>query len=240
MEAKKDAFGQCLKAYLETGSAHEIIERDDGFITTSMGPAAYFSEFESWMPHVLEALESVRGRVLEVGVGAGRHALYLQSKGYDVTGIDNSPLALDVATQRGVKDVRLMSIQDVDELPGVFDTITMMGNNFGLLGGFEQGQSILKQFAKITSDDARIIADSMNPYNTDDPVHLEYHQKNRDKGRMGGQLRFRVRYRQYCGDWFDYLLASVPEVESIIEGTGWHIAQTFGDMKTMYTIILEK
>ena len=133
-----------------------------------------------------------------------------------------------------------MSITAIDDSVGQFDTITMMGNNFGLFGGFEQAQSILRHFAEITSDDALVIADSLNPYGTEDPVHLAYHQQNRENGRMSGQVRIRVRYRQYCGDYFDYLFASVEEVETILISTGWHLQQTFGDTEGLYTLVLEK
>ena len=97
MHELKDAFGQGLMAHHRGDDVHEIIERDDGFIQTSAGSAAYFSEPETWFPHALKALELAKGRVLDVGVGAGRHALYLQSKGLEVVGIDNSPLAIEVA-----------------------------------------------------------------------------------------------------------------------------------------------
>jgi hypothetical protein len=33
---------------------------------------------------------------------------------------------------------------------------------------------------------------------------------------MAGQLRLRIRYRQYRGPWFDYLLASAAEVHTIV------------------------
>jgi 2-polyprenyl-3-methyl-5-hydroxy-6-metoxy-1,4-benzoquinol methylase len=239
MTPEQDAFGQCLLAYLQTGAAVEIIERDDGYIST-MGPALYFSGPEDWEPHILDALRRARGRVLDVGLGAGRCSLFLQAQGREVVGLDNSPLAVTVARQRGVQATRLLALADVDDTLGMFDTVIMMGNNWGLLGGFESGQAILKRLAQITTPAARIIAETTNPYTTDDPAHLQYHQRNRAQGRMGGQVRFRVRFRQYCGDWMDYLLNSVPEVEQLVAGTGWHLAQTLGDTASHYVLVLEK
>jgi 2-polyprenyl-3-methyl-5-hydroxy-6-metoxy-1,4-benzoquinol methylase len=43
-----------------------------------------------------EAMQFVKGRVLDVGCGEGRHSLYLQEKWFDVLGIDISPLAIKV------------------------------------------------------------------------------------------------------------------------------------------------
>jgi 2-polyprenyl-3-methyl-5-hydroxy-6-metoxy-1,4-benzoquinol methylase len=56
----------------------------------------------------------VKGRVLDIGCGAGRHSLYLQNQGFQVLGIDNSPLAVKVAKLRGLKRVKVMSIEDIN------------------------------------------------------------------------------------------------------------------------------
>lgn len=239
MKPEQDAFGQFLMANLYGRESYEIIERDDHFISV-MTPEFYFSEYVSWTPHIQSALKLATGRILDVGIGAGRHALYLQEQGYHVVGIDNSPIAIEVAQKRGVKDCRVMAVRDLDESLGKFDTVIMLGNNWGLLGDFYQGQTILKRLYDITSADAKIIAETTNPYTTEDPVHLQYHQRNRQKGRMGGQIHFRVRYRQHVGEWMDYLLTSHPEVEFIVKDTDWNLAQTFGDTDGQYTLVLEK
>lgn len=239
MKPEKDAFGQFLKANIGQSPAYEIIERDDNFISV-MSPDLYFSDYDSWSSHTQSALELAKGRILDVGIGAGRHALYLQDQGHQVIGIDNSPLAVAVASQRGVRDCRVMSLTNISDTLGIFDTVIMLGNNWGLLGSFEQGQHILKRLYDITTDDAKIIAETTNPYSTTQSAHLQYHEQNRQKGRMGGQIRFRMRFQQYCGDWMDYLLTSVDEVNIIINNTGWKLVQTFGDTEHQYTLVLGK
>ena len=42
--------------------------------------------------------------------------------------------------------------------------------------------------------------------------------------RRASQTRLRIRYRAYCTPWFDYLLVSRPEMETILDGTGWRVA----------------
>src|SRR6185369_17479108 len=93
-----DAYGAQLWSYFKTGAPKsELIERDDGLMSAGeYGPALYFSEYKNWSPIEKEAIKCVRGRVLDIGCGGGRHSLYLQGKGLDVTGIDNSPLAIKV------------------------------------------------------------------------------------------------------------------------------------------------
>jgi SAM-dependent methyltransferase len=103
-----DAFGailaRCWEAGAVTGAAFEIVERDDGYI--GVGDAArYFAGADSWSLIERWACERVTGRVLDVGCGAGRHALPLQAAGYEVVGLDTSPGAVAVAAQRGMPGV---------------------------------------------------------------------------------------------------------------------------------------
>jgi hypothetical protein len=95
----------------------------------------------------------------------------------------------------------------------------MLGNNFGLFGNFNKARKLLKKFNKMTSRNALIIAESNDPYATTNPDHLEYHQINRIKGRMAGQVKIRIRYKKIKSRWFDYLLVSKQEMEKILDGT---------------------
>jgi hypothetical protein len=116
----------------------------------------------------------------------------------------------------------------------------MLGNNFGLFANFRRARWLLKRFQGITSSKARIIAESMDPYQTDDPVHLEYHKFNRKRGRMAGQARLRIRYKKHATPWFDYLLVSKDEMKSILKGTGWQVKRFIDTEGPVYTAIIEK
>jgi len=142
MKPEEDAFGQEIWAYYKGGESLEIIERDDGYFDAASLPKMYFSEYEEWPIHEKGAMEFVKGRVLDIGCGAGRHSLYLQKKGFDVLGIDKSPLAIEVCKLRGLKKAKIMSIEDVNFKPNSFDIIIMMGNNFGLFGSFQKGSKV--------------------------------------------------------------------------------------------------
>jgi hypothetical protein len=116
----------------------------------------------------------------------------------------------------------------------------MMGNNFGLFASKEKARRLLKRFYKITPPDARIITESTNPYDTDRPEHLEYHEHNKKLGRMPGQVRIRVRYRKYKTPWFDYLLVSKDEMLEILKGTDWEV-ETFIESKyAQYIAVMKK
>jgi SAM-dependent methyltransferase len=244
LKDRQDAFGHEIYDYYKDTTHRraivEIVELDDGFIDVSGGPAAYFSEYKNWSSHYKKAMRYVKGRVLDVGCGAGRCSLYLQGKGLDVVGIDNSPLAIEVCKQRGLKDARVIPINQVNKTMGVFDTVIMMGNNFGLFGSFEGARRLLKKWVNMTSEKARIIAETNDVYKTDNPDHLSYHELNRKRGRMAGQIRMRVRRGKYMTPWFDYLMVSREEMADIVRGTGWAIEVIIESGHSSYIAVLRK
>jgi len=241
MKLSKDAYGQEIWAYFEGRRSFEIVERDDGYLDVSKGPKLYFADYKDWSDHEKKAIQLVRGKVLDIGCGAGRHSLYLQNKGLDVTGIDNSPLAIKVCKARGLKQARVLSIFEIDKLKShSFDTIILLGNNLGLFGSSENAKSLLKRFYKLTTSRGLILAESRDPYKTDDPFHLEYHKLNKKRGRLPGQLRIRIRFEKYVGEWFDYLLVSKNEMKEILKSTGWRVKKFIDSNNSSYIAAIEK
>ncbi len=241
LKPEEDAFGQEMWAYFKGEEAFEIVERDDGYFNASpKGPGLYFLQYEDWDPIEKKAMEFVKGRVLDIGCGAGRHSLYLQKMGFDVLGIDSSPLAIRVCRLRGLKRARVISIERLNFKPNSFDTVIMLGSNFGLFGSFEKARRLLKKLHRMTSEDGLIVASTRDTYKTDIADHLEYHKLNKKRGRMAGQLRVRIRFRKCVGRWFDYLIVSKREMEEILEGTGWKIREFIDPNDSAYIAAIEK
>lgn len=92
----------------------------------------------------------------------------------------------------------------------------------------------------MTSACGTIIGTSNDPYRTTNPFHLEYHELNRSRGRLPGQLRLRVRHQKYVSDWFDYLLVSQQEMRSLLEGTGWCVERFIESAGSLYAGIIRK
>ncbi len=240
MKENEDAHGQELFNYYINNDGAEIIERDDGFISASTNVSAYFASFDEWPVHQQEAMKFAHGRVLDIGAGAGRHSLYLQNQGLEVTAVDNSPKAVEVCRMRGVNDARLLPITKISRHIEPFDSIIMMGNNFGLFGNPQRAKRLLRRFHKLTFDGGTLIAETNDPYQTEETDHLEYHEYNRQRGRMPGQLRLRVRYRKFKTPWMDYLMVSKDEMKEIVADTGWHIDRFIDSDSSIYIVLLEK
>ncbi len=234
------AYGHQMWDYYTGGDGYEIVERDDGFFGLSSGPKSYFSSYDEWSDFEKESFQYVRGRVLDVGCGAGRHSLYLQERGFDVVGIDISPLAIEVCKSRGLRNAHVASITQISRQLGTFDTIVMFGNNLSLLGNTRRATWLLRRFHTLTSSQGRIVGQTRDPYQTENPEHLEYHKLNRERGRMPGQVRLRIRYKKYVTPWFDYLFLSQEELVGILEGTGWHATDTIDGPEGIYVAIIDK
>jgi len=244
-----DAFGHVLwDFYFDHEDSYEVIERSDGFIDV-INSKIYFCKYAEWLDVERRAMKFVSGkRLLDVGCGTARHALFLQEKGFDVLAIDSSPLAIKICKLIGLKKARLDSITtfaakvNSNSSSLFFDTILMFGNNFGLMGSFKGARKILRRFYRITSNDAIIIAQSMDPYMIYLKAHIKYHEKNRQKGRMSGQARIRVRYNEYKSKWYDYLFVSKKEMKDVLNGTGWRIVYFLDSVsaRPVYIAIIEK
>ena len=80
LSPQEDAYGQSIYKHFRGGRAAEVVERDDGYVQSSIAlPAAYFDGFKNWPSHQRQAIRFVRGRVLDIGCGAGRVGLHLKA-----------------------------------------------------------------------------------------------------------------------------------------------------------------
>ncbi len=237
---EQDAFGHLLLDYLAGQNGLELVERDDGFIGPAGSARRYFAPPQEWPPHERAALGFARGGVLDIGCGAGRHALYLQERGLDVVGLDASPLAIDVCAHCGLRQARVLDITQIEPEAGPWDTLLLLGANLGLLGSADRAHALLARLSRASGAEARIIAESRDPASIAGPVHAAYRAANLRSGRLPGQLRMRIRYQQYATPWFDYLFVAKGELEQLLAGTEWRVAQYLEGEASAYIAIVEK
>jgi len=240
LRPEQDAYGLLVSDHLRGVNVVEIIERDDGYIDTSSGPPAYFAPFPEWPAHQREAMRHLRGPVLDIGCGAGRVSLYAQELGLQVVATDVSPLAIETCRKRGARCAEVVPITRLSRALGVFATIVMYGNNWGLMGSPERARWLLRRFRGFTEPGALVIAESCDPHKTVNTDHLSYQQRNRERGRLPGQIRIRVRHRTARTPWFDYLLVSPDEMASIVSGTGWEIGELLMSDGPAYTAVIAR
>ncbi len=158
-----DIFGKAIKAFYEENDAQNIEVYSPDFDDDVIPVAYLFRSFEEMPPLEKKALALCKGRVLDVGCGAGSHALYLQDeKKLKVTAIDTSAGAVEVAQKRGISDVRNVAFEDLSEEK--FDTLLLLMNGTGIIGKmkkldafFSKAKSLLKHGGQILIDSSDLI-----------------------------------------------------------------------------------
>jgi len=238
----EDIFGHALLDWAKGAVTPEVLEREDGFTQVGAGPEVYLSEFRDWPSAERSSVRYMRGRVVDVGCGAGRVALDLQRRGMPVVGVDTSPLAVKAAKLRGVNEVWCLSVHELMSQIGDFDSIVLFGNNFGIFETPQRAREILTEMARCSKPSARLLIESTNSYCGGAPgFDRSYYRKNKDRGRSPGQARFRFRYDDAIGPWFNWLYVSRQEMRAILRGTGWHQRVVLGTQRSEpYVAVLEK
>jgi len=224
------------------GTDPEFIERDDGFLDVGAGHEWYLAGFEDWVGPERKSMRFVRGRVIDLGCAAGRVALHLQDRGFDVVAADSSSLAIRTARLRGVKCTWEMTLDHLTSRIHLFDTVVLFGNNFGIFGTPERLRRTLVDWAGLAPPGARLLAESTNPYCGGAPgLDRAYYHGNKKRGLLPGQVRLRTRYRNLSTPWFEWLFVSRSEMRDLLRGTGWHQSAIIGaTQRDPYVAILEK
>jgi SAM-dependent methyltransferase len=242
MAPDADVFGHALLDWTQGATSPEILERDDGFTQVGAGPEVYLSPFRGWPSAERKSVRFMRGRVMDVGCGAGRVALELQRRGLDVVGLDASPLASKSAKLRGVNEVWSTPIEKLGKKIDSFDSLVLFGNNFGIFETPTRAHQILKRLAATTKPDTRIFVESTAAYCGGAPgFDRSYYHRNKANGRSPGQLKLRYHYEHLVGPWFRWLYVTRSELRSILVGTGWHLEHVLGeDLGEPYVAILAR
>ncbi len=157
MKAEKDPMGRAIVDYHATGKAAKLRVFSPMFDEDEIPVATLFRSMDDMPALEKEALVAARGRILDVGAGAGCHSLALQAMNKQVTAIDISPLSVVTMRERGVLDVRE---QDFFALDGQFDTILMLMNGIGIVGTLARFPEFFMQVDRLLAPDGQLLCDS--------------------------------------------------------------------------------
>ena len=153
----KDLLGQALLDY-QNGNYTEDIITSTNISSEDTLPIPYLFRSFLDMPKLEQkALNLAKGKVLDVGCGAGSHSLYLQEKGLIVKAIDISEGAITVCEKRGVSNTEIKDLlNEVD----TFDTILLLMNGTGIFQELLQVSTYLNHLKSLLSPNGQILIDS--------------------------------------------------------------------------------
>ena len=108
----KDPMGAAILDYQTKGKAGKLSILSSMFEEDEMPVKHLFRNLEEMPMLEQKALSLAKGKVLDVGAGAGCHALALQAQSIAVKAIDISPQSCQAMLQRGVKNVECINLFD--------------------------------------------------------------------------------------------------------------------------------
>lgn len=202
LDARRDPMGAAIADFYKNGIAGRLRVLSSMFDEDEIPVAHLFREEDEMGELELKALGLSKGRILDVGAGAGCHALALQNSGMEVTAIDVSPLSVEVMTKSGIDDARLVNLYD-ETLCEKFDTILMLMNGSGIIGKIANMPQFFARIDSLLAEGGQVLMDSSD---------LIYLFEDEDGG-VGidlagdyyGEVDFTMQYKNIKGETFDWL-----------------------------------
>ncbi|MEC5167119.1 SAM-dependent methyltransferase [Flavobacterium sp. PL11] len=226
----KDLFGKAILDYQTNNSPEDLITETTISEQDEMSVAYLFRSYQEMPLLEQKALALAHGKVLDIGCGAGSHSLHLQNNlNLEVISIDISTNAIDACKLRGLKNVHIQDILEMDSLSLVhkFDTILLLMNGTGIFGTIKNIPQYLQKLKSLLNINAQILIDSSDIiYMFDEDEDGSY---TVPANGYYGELEFSVTYKGEKEDPFPWLyldyntlqnaaLANGLQCELIIEG----------------------
>lgn len=214
----KDLFGRAILDY-QTNNNPEDLLTETSISDEDEMPVAYLFRGFKEMPEIeKKALQLAKGKVLDVGCGAGSHSLYLQNdKGLEVISIDISEKAIKTCELRGLKNSKKMNVLDFESTEK-FDTIILLMNGTGIFGKMNQISNYLQKLNSLLNDGGQILIDSSDliyMYDQDEDgsyqVPADYYY---------GELSFTIQYKGETEEPFDWLYVDYNTLQNAAHANG--------------------
>ncbi len=210
-------MGQAIWDFARAGESDKLIVRSSMFDDDEMSvPTLFRTEME--MPSLERmALDLCRGRVLDVGSGAGCHTMALEKRGFRVTSIDISPFSTQARQFRGAHDARCLDLFDT-EWNEQFDTIILLMNGLGIAGKLSALPRLLNRCSALLKDGGQILADSSDiRYVFEDEDGEFYPPEDTD---YYGEVDYQMVYNECVGKPFNWLYVDFDTLRQVAEKCG--------------------
>lgn len=227
-----DIFGNALSDYFKTGTA-DVLRLHNSYGETEEMPLDIFFRTEEELPLMEKiALNECRGQVLDIGAGAGSHALILQQQRIDVTTLDNSRAAVQIMQQRGVKK----AIHDdfftyfegmEDRQIKKYDTLLFLMNGIGITGTLPALTAFLIKARSLIRPGGQLLFDSSD-------IRYLYDGQPLPANHYYGEVSYQYEYQNEKGPWFNWLYVDPSILSDLAVKTGWAYELLFDDQEDQY------
>lgn len=216
----KDLFGQAILDYQTNNSPEDLITETTISEADEMSVAYLFRSFADMPPLEQKALQLAKGKILDIGCGAGSHSLYLQNElNLDVTAIDISKNAIEACKLRGVLHARTINMLDLDSKEK-YDTILLLMNGTGIFGKVNNLPKYLQKLKTLLNTNGQILIDSS------DIIYM--FDEDEDGGKWipsndyYGELEFSITYKNEKEEAFPWLYLDYNTLQNAAIDNGLH------------------
>jgi len=211
-----DIFGLAALDFL-AGDKEATIMVEIDIAGTDPLPLKYlFRNYRSMPALEKKALNLCRGKILDVGAGAGAHALWLQKRGHEVHALDPSTGMVGIMEQKGVKNIHHCKFTEYNQKG--FDTILLLMNGIGLAGTLKNLKPFLNHAASLLNPAGQILIESTNiiyVFAQEDgsylvPLHDRYY----------GEVEMIAKYENLASKPFKWIYVDIETLSSVSKKVG--------------------
>ena len=217
----KDLFGKAILDF-QTNNSPEAISTETNISEADDMDVAYLFRSYNEMPKLEQkALQLSKGKILDVGCGAGSHSLHLQENNFDVTSVDISANAIETCQLRGLKNARVQNILDLDSdlhQNDRYDTILLLMNGTGIFGTLKETSKYLQKLKNLLAPNGQILIDSS------DIIYMFDEDEDGSKWIPGdgyyGELTFTISYKNQTEAPFPWLYLDYNTLQNAAHANG--------------------
>jgi len=218
----KDLFGKAILDFQTTASPSTLVTETNISEADEMEVAYLFRTYKEMPKIEQKALQLSKGKVLDVGCGAGSHTLYLQEKGLEVTAIDISENAIKACHLRGLQNVKVQNVLDLGKDPDShqdkFDTILLLMNGTGIFGTLAETSKYLQKLKSLLNPNGQILIDSS------DIIYMFDEEEDGSKWVPSdgyyGELTFTISYKNETEAPFPWLYLDYNTLQNACHANG--------------------
>jgi len=215
----KDLFGKAILDYQTNNAPEDLITETTISEEDEMSVAYLFRSYDEMPQMEQKALQLAKGKILDVGCGAGSHSLSLQNeRNLDVTSIDISANAIQACVLRGLKNAKVQDVMTLENEK--YDTILLLMNGAGMCGKLKNIPNFLLKLKSLLNPGGQILLDSSDIiYMFDDdedggkwiPSKSEYY----------GEIVFNISYKGEREKPFDWMFIDYNTLQNAALDNGF-------------------
>jgi hypothetical protein len=219
LQPEMDPMGQAIYnyAFLNDNTPINVLSQ---VVEDEELPPDYFFRNYNEMPRLERiAIKMSKGKILDIGAGAGCHSIYLQKSGKDVSALEVSQLCCNVLEKRGIK--KIINSDILSYTDEKFNTLLLLMNGIGIAKNISGLRELLTHLKNLLLPNGTILVDSS------DLIYL-YQEENGsflidiNAENYYGEIEYQLKYKNIIGESYSWLFADNVILFEIAEDLGYH------------------